>query len=165
MSKKILVVSDSHGNNDNLKKAISNFGPKGKDLEMLIHLGDMQCPLDNIKALVDCPVKAVRGNCDFSSEVPGTDLVMIGGEKAMITHGHRYHCKYNTELMEEIARENGATIVMFGHTHEPMVEGHGGIMVVNPGSISEPRQAGHRPTYLVITLEDDGRKDFVVVTM
>ena len=65
MAKKILVVSDSHGNNTNLKKAVRAFGPRGEQLEMLIHLGDIQGSLEGIERLVDCPVEAVSGNCDF----------------------------------------------------------------------------------------------------
>ena len=39
MARKILVVSDTHGNNTNLRKAVNAFGPRGEQLEMLIHLG------------------------------------------------------------------------------------------------------------------------------
>lgn len=45
MGRKILVVSDSHGRMDYLRKAIEAFGPRGRDLEMMIHLGDIQCPV------------------------------------------------------------------------------------------------------------------------
>ncbi len=165
MRKKILVVSDTHGNNRNLTRAISHFGVKGKNLELLIHLGDSQGDLIDLKHLVDCPVKAVRGNCDFSRDFPLADFVQIGEEKALITHGHRYGCKYSLETLKEMALANGASIVMFGHTHEPLVERGGEVTVLNPGSISQPRQAGGRPTYLVITIEEDGTKDYAVVEM
>lgn len=165
MSRKILVVSDSHGHNKNLCKALSYFGERGNELEMLIHLGDSQGSFEELEELAACPVKAVRGNCDFSRDFPLVDFVTIGEEKAMITHGHRYGCKYSTETLVEMAEANGASIVMFGHTHIPMVEEDGNVMVLNPGSISLPRQPGGRPTYLVITIEDSGRTDFVVVEM
>ena len=45
MSKKILIVSDSHGNNTNLRKAIANMG---ETLDMMIHLGDIECDPDII---------------------------------------------------------------------------------------------------------------------
>lgn len=90
MGRKILVVSDSHGRMDYLRKAIEAFGPRGRDLEMMIHLGDIQCPVEQITGMVDCPVEIVRGNNDFNPELPGTKLVEIGDEVAMITHGHRY---------------------------------------------------------------------------
>lgn len=164
MSKKYLVVSDSHGNNANLCKALSYFGPRGKELEMLIHLGDSQGALEKIEALADCKVEAVRGNCDASG-LPVAKLISIGNKTALITHGHRYGCKSGTDLMKEMAKENGAEIVLFGHTHEPLLQLQGTVKVANPGSISLPRQPDRRPTYLVITIEDSGRMDFVIVAM
>lgn len=165
MSKKILVVSDSHGNTANLRKAIEVFGPRGEQLELLIHLGDIQGEVESIERLVDCPVEAVSGNCDFIPQLPGTKIITIEGQKVLLTHGHRYGCKAGTEQMKELARANGAGLVLYGHTHIPMIDEHSGIKAMNPGSISQPRQEGHRPTYLVITIEDDGRWEYAVVTM
>ncbi len=42
------------------------------------------------------------------------------------------------------ADELAADIVITGHTHEPMVEVFGSTLVVNPGSVGEPRQRGDR---------------------
>lgn len=164
MSKKYLVVSDTHGHNENLKKVLSYFGEKGNGLEMLIHLGDSQGTAEALEALADCKVEAVRGNCD-SAGLPVAKLIPIGDKKALITHGHRYGCKSGTDAMKEMAKENGAQIVLFGHTHEPLLDLKGTIKTANPGSLSLPRQADRRPTYLVITVEDGGRIDFSIVTM
>lgn len=165
MARKILVVSDSHGYNTNLRKAIEAFGPRGEQLEMLIHLGDIQGSLESIEKLVDCPVEAVSGNCDFAPELQGTKIISIGKEKALITHGHRYGCKSGTGAMKELAKANGAGIVLFGHTHMPLLENYSDMKVMNPGSISMPRQDGRRPTYLVITIEEDEHLEFAIVTM
>ena len=165
MGRKILVVSDSHGRMDYLRKAIEAFGPRGRDLEMMIHLGDIQCPVEQITGMVDCPVEIVRGNNDFNPELPGTKLVEIGDEVAMITHGHRYGCYHGTEEMKELAAANGAGMVLFGHTHKPLLELDGEVKAMNPGSISLPRQEGYCPTYLVITIEEDGRMNFSIVEM
>lgn len=165
MSRKILVVSDSHGRNENLRKAVEAFGPRGEQLELLIHLGDIQGSLETIERLVDCPVEAVSGNCDCIPGLQGTKVISIGEKKALITHGHRYGCKAGTGAMRELAEANGAELVLFGHTHMPLVENLPGMKILNPGSISQPRQEGHRPTYLVITIEEDGRMEFSVVSM
>jgi hypothetical protein len=164
MAGKILVVSDSHGHNANLRKVIEYFGPRGEQLEMLIHLGDMGS-LESIEKLVDCPVEAVCGNCDFLPNLPAAKIITIGNEKALITHGHRYNCKSGTGLLRELAQENGAGIVLYGHTHMPLYENSDGIRIANPGSISMPRQMGCRPTYLVITIEEDEHLEFSIVTM
>lgn len=162
MSMKVLIVSDSHGDNTNLKKAIQNMGDY---LDLMIHLGDMQCDVDVIKGLVKCPVEFVKGNCDGMLGVPAAKLIDIAHHKVFITHGHIYGGKWGIETMKDIARENGADVVMFGHIHEPLIEPYSDVAVINPGSISRPRQEGHRPTYAVMTIEDDGRTDYVLVTM
>ena len=53
-----------------------------------------------------------------------------------------------------------ADVVMFGHTHRPCLEESGGIVVLNPGSISYPRQEGRAATYMTIELDEDGRMAF-----
>ena len=62
MAMKILIVSDSHGNNRNLIHAVKNMSGT---MDMMIHLGDMECSPDRIRELVDCPVEMVKGNCDY----------------------------------------------------------------------------------------------------
>lgn len=161
MSMKILVVSDTHGNNSNLKKAIANMG---SSFDLMVHLGDIMCSPDIIANLTDCPVEMVRGNCDMNN-LQTARLIDIAGHRAFITHGHRYGGRWGIDTMKDIAKENGADIVMFGHTHEPLIEKYTNITVINPGSLSRPRQDGHRPTYIVMTVEEDGRVDYSLISM
>lgn len=162
MSMKILIVSDTHGVNSNLRKAIKNMG---EHLDLMIHLGDSMCEPEVIEGLVNCPVEIVRGNCDSNFRLQGAKLIDIAEHKAFITHGHNYNAKWSTDTMKEMARENGADIVMFGHTHEPLIDKYSDIVVLNPGSLTQPRQEGRLPTYIVMTVEDDGRTDYSLVTM
>lgn len=161
MSKKILIVSDSHGKAENLRKAVANMAGT---MDRMIHLGDSLCSLETMENIAGCPVDMVRGNCDSMLHgLPIAKLVQIEQYTALITHGHQYGGKWGVESMKEAARENGAGIVMFGHTHEPMLETYSDVVVLNPGSISQPRQEGHRPTYIVMTVEEDGRAEYVLV--
>ena len=162
MSVKILIVSDSHGNNRNLIQAVKNM--RGT-MDMMIHLGDMECSPDSIRSHVECPVEMVKGNCDYGNELQGARLIEIGEHKAFITHGNRYGGELGIPTMKDIAKENGADIVMFGHSDKPVIDTKSDIVVLNPGSISRPRQDGFRPTYLVMNIEDDGRTDYVLVTL
>lgn len=160
MSQKILIVSDSHGSDRYLRKAIENMGGH---IDLMIHLGDSEVNPEQISRLVSCPVEMVRGNSDGISKLPMSKLIDIGEHRALLTHGHQYGGRFGIPRMRETAKENGADIVMFGHIHEPVVEQEDGITVLNPGSISRPRQDGHRPTYLVMTIEEDGRTEYVPV--
>lgn len=162
MPVKILIVSDTHGNNTNLRKAIANMG---KNLDLMIYLGDFMCHPDVIKELACCPVEMVRGNCDSLSAVQSAKLIDIAGHKAFITHGHTYGGNWGIDTMKDIARENGAGIVMFGHTHEPLLDKTPGMVVINPGSLSRPRQEGGKPTYAVMTVNDNGSTDYSIIYM
>lgn len=160
MSYKVLVVSDSHRKVKDIEKALANMGPH---MDMMIHLGDSELPENIIRELTDKPVEMVRGNCDYSSSLPEAKVVDIKGHKIFITHGHKYACSAFTDLMKNAARENGAETVMYGHTHVPYMKQEDDIMVINPGSISVPRQSDGRKSYLVMTVEDNGRVDYMHV--
>ena len=80
----------------------------------------------------------------------------------MLTHGHRYGVKSNTDDVLELAKKNKADIVMFGHTHMPLIDLSGKIWIVNPGSLSLPRQNGRIPTYIIMELDDQGEAHFTL---
>ena len=49
---------------------------------------------------------------------------------------------------------------MYGHTHRPLIELEGDIIAINPGSLSYPRQDGKKPSYVIMTLDEDGEAGF-----
>ena len=53
-------------------------------------------------------------------------------------------------------------IVMFGHTHRPLIDRGDNITAVNPGSISYPRQDGKRPSYIVMETDGSGEAHFEI---
>ena len=77
---KILIVSDTHGHERNLKKVIGRVGP----VDEFIHLGDIEGHEDYIEALVDCPVHMVSGNNDFFSDLPREETFYLGKYQVMI---------------------------------------------------------------------------------
>ena len=82
---RILVISDSHGRNDDVAGVIEQVG----HIDMLIHCGDVERGDDYIRSLVDCPVHMVAGNNDYDVAVPYETMVTLGGKKLLLTHGHR----------------------------------------------------------------------------
>ena len=44
---------------------------------------------------------------------------------------------------------------MFGHTHRPYFEEKDGIIILNPGSLSFPRQEGRKGSYMIMELNED----------
>ena len=49
---------------------------------------------------------------------------------------------------------------MFGHTHRPVISVEDEILLINPGSISYPRQADKKCTYIMMEVLDNGEVGF-----
>lgn len=151
---KVLIVSDTHGREQNLAEALEQTGP----IDQLIHLGDVEGGAEHIRELAgDAPAAIIAGNNDFFCDLPNERIFTIGGHRIFMTHGHGYFVHSGTLYLKREARKKGADIVMFGHTHKPYVEEDNELLVLNPGSLSLPRQEGHRPTYIVMEIADDGQ--------
>ncbi|MDF2908083.1 MAG: hypothetical protein K0R34_3404 [Herbinix sp.] len=153
---KVLIVSDTHGRNHYLIDTIGRVGP----IDLLIHLGDFENGEDYIRSMIDCPVEFVSGNNDFFNGLPKDKLIHIGKYRVLLTHGHRYGVNFSTGALVEAAKKLKADIVMFGHTHIPMIDLTGSIWTVNPGSLALPRQNGRIPTYVIMDLDSQGDAHF-----
>ena len=151
---KVLIVSDTHGREQNLAEALEQSGP----IDQLIHLGDVEGGAEHIRELAgDAPAAIIAGNNDFFCDLPNERIFTLGGHRIFMTHGHGYFVHSGTLYLKREARKKGADIVMFGHTHKPYMEEDNELLVLNPGSLSLPRQEGHRPTYIVMEIADDGQ--------
>ncbi|NMM63237.1 metallophosphoesterase [Clostridium sp. P21] len=129
------VISDTH----RYVWVIENAIKKLENVDVLIHLGDNVQDVTEIKKYYKGEIINVKGNCDFSVDVPGEKMQVIGGKKVFITHGHRYDVKYDLSRIRYKAMEMEADIVLFGHTHVSKIAYEDGIWFVNPGSPGVPR--------------------------
>ena len=128
----IAVISDSHGNKDSINK----IKKKINNADVLLFLGDGENDLAEITNDFTGEVFAVRGNCDITGKYPEEQILEIQGKKIFICHGHRYNVKYGYNSIYYRGKEIGADIVLFGHSHIPIIEEYNGIILMNPGSIS-----------------------------
>ena len=142
------VFADSHGDRLALKEAMRKAGP----LDAACFLGDY---CKDASVLIDegIPTCAVRGNNDFGSDAPGDAFLSLGGVGVFCTHGHRYGVYYSLEKLYCKAKEQGAAIALFGHTHRPLLDNIGGILMLNPGSVAEPR-GNFAPTFAILEIRD-----------
>jgi putative phosphoesterase len=145
-SLRALAVSDSHGDRGALKNLLDQFG----DVEYIFHLGDYAGDADYIAANSRARVLRVRGNCDFISDAPYHEEIEIRGQKIILTHGHKLGAKYSYDRLFYYAKERQAQAVLFGHTHVSFCEYMDGIWLVNPGSLSEPRNGPPSAARLLI---------------
>lgn len=152
---RILIVSDTHGRDGNLTWALEKTG----QVDMLVHCGDVEGSEEFIRQIAGCPVHMVTGNNDFFSTLPREEEFQIGSYKVWLTHGHNYYVSMGSERIKEEAQARGMDIVMYGHTHKPVIDQAkeaGGVTAINPGSISYPRQEGRRPSYILMELDRHG---------
>lgn len=142
-----MIVSDTHRKNDNYFTVVEKERP-----DMVIHCGDAEGSEYALTQGAQCPVYIVLGNNDYFSNLPRELDLEIGPYKVWVTHGHNYYVSMGNEHIRREALVKGVDIVMYGHTHRPSVDRSGSVTSVNPGSLSYPRQEGHRPSYAVMEL-------------
>ena len=154
--KKALIFSDSHGRLDNLLEVLK----RQRDFEAVFHMGDIMEDADRLRRATPYPVYLVRGNCDYDGRLPGQIVTEFGGKRIGLCHGHRYLNYSGIDGLRYWALEQGVDIAMFGHTHVPYLDRSARPILLNPGSISRPRQEKKIPTYTVMKIRDDGEVDF-----
>ncbi len=155
---KVLIVSDTHGREQYLIKVIERIKP----IDLLIHLGDSDSNEEYIQNISPCPVEMVSGNNDFFNGLPKEKLIMIGKYHVMLTHGHRYGVNSGVCTLKEAALRNKVDIVMYGHTHVPLIDLKDDAWAINPGSLSLPRQHGRIPTFVIMDIDNNGTAHFTL---
>lgn len=155
---KVLVVSDTHRKHENLEIVLEREQP----IDLLIHLGDAEGCEDYIAAIAECPMEIVSGNCDFFSKLPSEYEIEVGNYKVFITHGHYYYVNEGVEDIKKEAEGRGCDMVMFGHTHRPIIDYGKHVIAMNPGSLSYPRQDGKKPSYIIGELNEQGNGNFEI---
>lgn len=142
---KLFVISDTHGNVDKAEQVFKKLN----NVDLIIHLGDYQSDAQKLEASLDTPVLSVKGNMDGSSSASDYEILETEYGKILLTHGHMDHVKSSLMNLQYRAEELGCKAALFGHTHVPFYDDYNGIYLVNPGSISLPRD-GTEGSYAVI---------------
>ena len=155
---KVLLVSDSHGRNQNMEKVIRKVSP----VDLLIHRGDLEGSEGYLEAIAPCPVEMVAGNNDFFSRLPREKVITIGRHQIFMTHGHNYYVNYGYGELRAAAKSRGCDYAFFGHIHRPVLDDTEEVTVVNPGSISLPRQDNRRPSYAILDVNRKGDFDIEI---
>ena len=146
---KIVIFSDSHGNSE----AVQTIFKKENGANVFIFLGDGIEELRTIqKNIPEEKLFAVRGNCDRNLRIPPEQLRSFEGKLVFFTHGDGYGVKFTQEALKQAAKQRGAEIVLFGHTHIPYYAYDEGMYFFNPGSVALPRQGVE--TYGLLFLQE-----------
>lgn len=160
---KLLIASDLHGSAFWTGRLIEKL--KGDDYQALVLLGDIlyhgprnDLPEDyNPKAVIamlsalTLPVVAVRGNCE--AEVDQMVLPFnVSSDYGLIYDSARNLVMHLFHGHREAPKARAGEVVLSGHTHVPVMEEKGGVIFINPGSVSIPKN-GSANSWMVY---DDG---------
>ena len=138
---RIAVFSDSHGNEDNMVRAVERERPS--TLDAIVHLGDGWRDAEALLRLYPrIPLEQVPGNCDLGRFEERERVVFFGDCRVLLCHGHTLGVKSSLLRASYEARERGAQALLYGHTHIPHIDYHDGLWLVNPGSIGDPKRLG-----------------------
>ncbi len=137
---KIAIISDTHDNLANIKKAFKVINEEG--IETVLHCGDVATyeTLKEISNIFQGKVCIALGNMDQDYKLkPGIFFKKIevvenygeieaGGKKIVFSHF--------PETAKELAKSSNYDIVFYGHTHKPWKEKVGATLLVNPGNLA-----------------------------
>lgn len=146
---KYLVVSDNHGDREILVELAARYRDT---VDRLLHCGDSELS-PNDPLWTDFEV--VRGNCDYDPAFPEKRIIKTAADTLFMTHGHLFNVRFGLTSLALEAEACGATIALFGHTHEIGCEMHQQVLFLNPGSISQPRGAIQIQSYALIESRAD----------
>jgi putative phosphoesterase len=143
------VISDTHGM---LRPTVRDVF---RDVDRIVHCGDVGSPqiLDQLALLA--PVSAAYGNTDgFDVRARCSKVVRLecNGLVTIALHGDQFGMPTPGALKDEFP---DAGIILFGHTHKPVIQQLGGtVTVMNPGAAGAVR-VSCRPTVGIIELDGD----------
>ncbi len=141
---RIGLISDTHG------LVRPTVGEVFKGVELILHAGDVGslAVLSELECVA--PVEAVQGNVDPGDlRLPLNIVRDAGGLRILVTHGN----EVGSPTPDKLAARYRADIIVFGHTHRPIVRRVGTTLVVNPGAAG-PRRFNLLPSVAILTIEN-----------
>lgn len=147
---RLLVVSDTHNDSHTLYDLVTS---KSGKFDVLLHLGDGADDVEELRYIYPMlDIYFVSGNCDGLCRAAGSAVIELEGVKIFMTHGHLFGVNYSLDSLYTKAREEGASLALFGHTHHQLCRFEHNVTVLNPGSLCRPRDG--RRGYAEIEIRD-----------
>lgn len=145
----IVVFSDSHGDSSAMHQVLLSK----PTTDVVFFLGDGIEETKELEyAFPNIDFFYVLGNCDPSGKSSLENIIKLENKYIYFTHGHNYNVKSDINTLYILGKKIGSDIILFGHTHIPYYEFREGIHILNPGSISYPRNSF--ASYATITIEN-----------
>ncbi|MFL6205995.1 MAG: metallophosphoesterase family protein [Acidimicrobiales bacterium] len=145
---RVLALSDTHLTQASLRRMPPEVWTMADAADVILHAGDVidAAVLDALGERA--PVHAVLGNNDRGLRLPEVVELELAGVALAMVHDSGARAGRARRMAR---RFPGARVVLFGHSHDPLLEeGDAGQLLVNPGS---PTQRRRQPVHTVATLE------------
>lgn len=142
---RIGLIADTHGLlRPDVHRALAG-------VSQILHAGDVGGDeiLDELDTIA--PTRAVCGNCDepWDPRLTASLELMVGGVSIHVSHGH----ELGRPRPSQIAAAYEASVCVYGHTHQQIVERVAGRLIVNPGAAG-PRRFDLVPCVAILTVSD-----------
>lgn len=127
---------------------------KLKECRQIIHAGDIGYSKDVLPALAKiAPLTVVRGNHDrrIKEKIPSSVFFEVEGWRFWVVHGHGGRVRKEPLSVIGFLKEP-ADVIIFGHTHCPLLYTDRDLVLLNPGSISNTRYTPFA-SFLMVTVE------------
>lgn len=148
------LISDTHIP-DRMKELPEKVFEAFKDVEMILHAGDVtsQEVIEKLEEIA--PVTAIQGNTDriVGLNLPKTAVVEAEELKIGVIHGEVYP-RADTQQLHYLAKQLDVDILVSGHSHQPKVEKVEDVLLINPGSPTVPRLADRTVMILEINKKE-----------
>ncbi len=119
-------------------------------VKLILHAGDVggRAVLDELRAIA--PVRAVYGNTDMAGDPFLEESIDLDadGLSIHVSHGHEVGGPTPARLLARYT----ADVIVYGHTHKPLIEQAGQRLVVNPGAAG-PRRFNLKPSVGRLTID------------
>ena len=102
---------------------------------MILHAGDVGGAALLERLGLIAPVHAVRGNVDPADALPPAVDITLDGVRVHVSHGH----ELGSPTPERLLARYDADVIVYGHTHEPLLRRIGTTVIVNPGAAGARR--------------------------
>ncbi|WP_462412902.1 phosphodiesterase [Neobacillus sp. Marseille-QA0830] len=149
---KLGIISDTHGGYENTLRALELL----KGAEQICHIGDVlyHGPRNDIpetynpKQLAEflagrSDIVYVRGNCDADVDEMVLEQDLSQKSRVISFDNYKFYLVHGYEETEEEriqrAKELGCHVVISGHTHVKVLREQDGIIMLNPGSTTIPK--------------------------
>ncbi len=151
---RILVISDTHGELDRFWKVFNKLN-KETPVQMIVHCGDYIEDAKEIRMRSGIPVVAVKGNCDGEYSDDGYSILETESGDFLVAHGHMHDVNFSLQKLYYTALDNNCIGALFGHTHRSAFVETGDLYMMNPGSLTKPRD-GSGGTFGILETFEDG---------